>query len=314
MNIREFRGARIFGIALLSLLVAWSYGAVAQIPQRLSYQGFLTNATGQPLDVPAGVPMTFALFDVLNSSSPLYAESQSVPVNKGVFNVVIGSVMPLTLKFDVPYFLEVTVNGETLTPRQPLASSAYSLRSGCIPGDSVTCYDGATGAGGSNNCLSGIRTCNAQGTGWGPCVGELIPDPACGAVCCLSPQTCGGGGDPTQCGLPPGACNVPTDCPSGGSAYCYTATCTANVCGAILQPAGHILPPAAQAPFDCQRLVCDGNGNITSQPDDLDLPPPVACQTPKCTAGTPGYDPQPDGTVCTQPGNVPGICMAGACH
>jgi hypothetical protein len=316
MNILESRAARIAGITLLFLFSTWSCVAGSQIPQTLNYQGLLTNPSGQPLDVPAGIPMKFALFDMPTSGSPLYSESQVVPVDKGVFNVVIGSVTPLMLKFDVPYFLEVTVNGETLTPRQPLASSAYSLRSGCIPGDSVTCYDGATGAGGANNCLSGVRTCNAQGTGWSSCIGELIPDPACGAVCCLSPQTCGGGGVPTQCGLPPGACGVPTDCPgpSGGSPYCYTSTCTANVCGAVFQPAGHILPPVAQASFDCQRLVCDGGGKITSQPDDLDLPPPVACQTPKCTAGTPGYDPQPDGTACTKPGNIPGVCMLGSCN
>jgi len=351
---------RVFGMAILLLLAAGSWGAAAQVPQKLNYQGFLTNSTSQPLDVPAGVPMTFALFDVLTSGAALYSESQSVAVNKGVFNVVIGSVTPLTLSFDVPYFLEVTVNGETLTPRQPLASSAYALRSGCIPGDRVTCYDAATGTPGVNNCQTGTRTCNAQGTGWSACTGEVVPCGS-GTTCCLAPQTCGGGGTPGVCGpafcgngvIEPGEqcdgadlggqtcqtfgftggtlsctiacvfntsactsagfCNAPGDCP-GTDTFCRSRICTGNSCGVNFTQSGIPLPPAQQVTGDCKALVCDGSGNSVSQNDDADLPPPVTCKISICTAGNPNFMNQPDGTECTKPGNIPGLCTAGSCN
>jgi len=353
-----FPNSRVFGMALLFLLAAWSWGAGAQIPQKLNYQGFLTNASGTPLDVPAGVPMTFALFAATGPA--LYTEPQLVPVNKGLFNVVIGSVTSMTLAFDVPYFLEVTVNGEILAPRQPLASSAYALRSGCIPGDRVTCYDGTAGTPGVNNCQTGTRICNAQGTGWSACVGEVVPCGA-GTVCCTAPQTCGGGGSPGVCGggavcgnglIEPGEscdgldlggqscvsqgftggtlsctgvctfntsactsagfCNTVSDCP-GSDTFCRIRTCTANSCGTNNTPAGSILPPAQQTAGDCKSLACDGTGTSVAQNDDADLPAPVVCQIPMCTAGVPAYQFEPDGMACTKPGGGTGACLAGSC-
>ena len=303
--------ARFAFLALSAWFAFFASIAVAQIPQTLNYQGFLTGATGTPLDAPAGVPMTFALFAATGPA--LYTEAQSVPVIKGVFNVVIGHVTPLTLKFDVPYFLEVTVNGETLAPRQPLASSAYALRSGCIPGDRVTCFDGPNGAPGANNCQSGTRTCNPQGTGWSACAGEVIPDPACGAVCCLAPQTCGGGGTPGQCGAPAGSCNSASDCP-GTDTFCGFRTCTANLCGVNFTAAGTTLPPELQSTGDCKSLVCDGIGNTAANIDNSDLPSPMTCHVPLCIAGVPNYAVSADGSACTKPGNIPGTCTAGACN
>ena len=260
----RFPKVRVFGMAILVLLATCSWSAAAQIPQTLNYQGFLTGATGTPLDAPAGVPMTFALFAATGPA--LYTEAQSVPVIKGVFNVVIGHVTPLTLKFDVPYFLEVTVNGETLAPRQPLASSAYALRSGCIPGDRVTCYDAPSGAPGVNNCQSGTRTCNPQGTGWSACAGEIVP---CGTpgVCCPAPQTCGGGVclcTPTTCNALGRNCGIVGDgcggllncgaCPGGQTCGAVNPGVCGTLCGNGIAESGEQCDGADLTGQTCQSF------------------------------------------------------------
>jgi hypothetical protein len=189
----------------VSVIACLCAPARAQLPQALNYQGILVDASGQPLNV-VSQSITFKLYDALNNGTLLYTELHpSVAVNNGVFNVVIGSLTPLALPFDIPYWLELQVGAETLAPRQPLASAAYALRSGCNPGDRVECFDSPTGAPGVNNCQLGTRTCNAQGTGWSACAGEVTPCGG-GATCCAAPQTCGGGGIPNQCGCTPKSC------------------------------------------------------------------------------------------------------------
>lgn len=208
------------GLAWLILVTAPA--ALATVPQTLNYQGALTDASNQPVNATAIAPlqMTFKFFSGLTGGSALYTEQQAVIVTNGVFSVQIGSVTPLTLPFDVPYFLEITIGAEVLSPRQPLASAAYALRTGCIPGDRVTCFSFPTGTPGVGPCQTGVRVCNPQGTGFGACVGEVGPN--CGSVCanlltdnnncgtcghvCNLPQSCGGGGVAGQCGPALAAC------------------------------------------------------------------------------------------------------------
>jgi len=45
----------------------------------------------------------------------------------------------------------------------------------CAPGATQPCYDGLPGTEGVGACHGGTATCNAQGTGWGTCDGEVIP-------------------------------------------------------------------------------------------------------------------------------------------
>jgi hypothetical protein len=47
----------------------------------------------------------------------------------------------------------------------------------CVPGATSACYSGAAGTLGVGLCTGGQQTCNAQGTGFGPCVGEVLPQP-----------------------------------------------------------------------------------------------------------------------------------------
>lgn len=45
----------------------------------------------------------------------------------------------------------------------------------CKPGDTMVCYSGKIGTNGIGPCHEGTTTCNAQGSAWGPCVGEVTP-------------------------------------------------------------------------------------------------------------------------------------------
>jgi hypothetical protein len=131
-------------LATVSLILSLGLAAPAHatsIAPRINYQGFLTSAGGVPTN--ATLAFNFALFSASSGGAPLWSEGQTLPVANGIYNVSLGASTPLALPalpFDAPYYLEVTVNGEVLSPRQPLASAPYAFRAGCIPGDRVTCY------------------------------------------------------------------------------------------------------------------------------------------------------------------------------
>jgi hypothetical protein len=122
--------------------------SLAAVPNKINYQGYLTNPSGLPLT--GSYPMAFALCTAASGGSCPWSETQTVAVDKGVFNVALGVVTPLTLAFDAPYFLDIQVNGESMSARQPLTSVGYAFTadtatnfSGSLTGD-VTGSQGAT--------------------------------------------------------------------------------------------------------------------------------------------------------------------------
>jgi len=111
---------------------------VSVIPSKISYQGVLTDNNGIPLNEPHN--LTFRLYTSSTGGIYIWEDTQlNVPVNNGIFNVYLGSDTSLNdLAFDVPYWLEITVNGTTLTPRIELSSSAYSFNTSRIQGNLVS--------------------------------------------------------------------------------------------------------------------------------------------------------------------------------
>ncbi len=116
--------------ALALLLICWCGLLQAQVPKKLNYQGYLTNASGSAISNPA-LSLTFKLYTVDTGGTALYSETQSVSVSNGIFNALIGSSAPLNLTFDQPYYVGITIAGEPteMAPRQPLAASPYAMRS-----------------------------------------------------------------------------------------------------------------------------------------------------------------------------------------
>jgi hypothetical protein len=111
---------------LLALVAAVSVGTAA-VPQTMSYQGVLRDASGVP--VPDGVyQVTFRIYDVGSGGTALWSEIQTVSVEDGIINAILGTMTALTLPFDTQYWLGISVEGEAeLTPRTALAAAPYAL-------------------------------------------------------------------------------------------------------------------------------------------------------------------------------------------
>lgn len=124
-------------ILLLFVLLGLSApAATADIPRKMSYQGYLATAGGAPV-TDGTYQLNFTLYDSAGGGTALWGETHaSVSVESGVFHAILGGLVTLDLPFDRTYFLEVTIQGgpgvggpEVISPRTELTSSPYAIRS-----------------------------------------------------------------------------------------------------------------------------------------------------------------------------------------
>jgi hypothetical protein len=103
--------------------------SAASIPQRISYQGRLTDVDGNPLD--GTYNMTFRLYDHPTAGTLCWTESQDVTVKYGVFNILLGDITPIESTCfsgpDLYLGVEVGSDGE-MTPRRRVVSVGYAYR------------------------------------------------------------------------------------------------------------------------------------------------------------------------------------------
>jgi hypothetical protein len=129
LTVQEGPPMRLPSVLACSLLLSLAAPASnAAVPETMSYQGVLTDNAGTP--VPNGnYDLVFGLYDVATGGAPLWTETRTgVSVQAGLVSLVLGSVSPITLPFDAPYFLGIGVNGGAeMAPRIALASSPYGL-------------------------------------------------------------------------------------------------------------------------------------------------------------------------------------------
>ncbi|MCI0696177.1 hypothetical protein L0337_29765, partial [candidate division KSB1 bacterium] len=132
---RTFFHSALLGVFVLILSGQTVWG---QIPQTISYQGILTDASGiVPPD--GNYNLTFKLYNVATGGSPLWTEAHSVAVSNGIFTIILGSLNPLTPPFNEQYWLGITVGTDPeLAPRTQLTASAYSLNARSIVDGAVT--------------------------------------------------------------------------------------------------------------------------------------------------------------------------------
>ncbi len=100
-------------------------------PYEINYQGWLGDATDTN-EVTDVLDMKFRLYDAETEGTLLWNETQSaVNVNKGIFNVLLGSVsaIPSNIFTGDPLWLETQVENDTLTPRKKLVSVGYAIKS-----------------------------------------------------------------------------------------------------------------------------------------------------------------------------------------
>jgi hypothetical protein len=109
-------------------ITLYTLHSYATVPHLINYQGRLTDTQGQPLN--GSYDLTFRIYDSETTGTLLWEETQAgVVIQKGIFSILLGSITNLDLAFDKPYFLEIKVGTEVMSPRQRITSAAYALRS-----------------------------------------------------------------------------------------------------------------------------------------------------------------------------------------
>lgn len=110
----------------------------AQVPRTINYQGLLTDENGAI--VPNGnYDITVKIYNTDNGGSPLWNETQSVLIEEGIYNLILGSINQINLPFDQQYWVGVTIGaGSELMPRLKLSSVPYSFNSYSIIDNSIS--------------------------------------------------------------------------------------------------------------------------------------------------------------------------------
>ncbi|MFQ6002872.1 MAG: hypothetical protein ACE5KJ_03925, partial [Candidatus Zixiibacteriota bacterium] len=99
------------------------------VPNLINYQGVLKDSTGVPYN--GNATMVFSIWDDSTDGNKLWEETQAVvSVSHGLFNVLLGSSMPIPDSvFAQPNsWLEVIANGSLLSPRRRIVSVGYAYR------------------------------------------------------------------------------------------------------------------------------------------------------------------------------------------
>ncbi len=100
-------------------------------------------------------------------------------------------------------------------------------------------------------------------------------------------------------------CTVPAFCP-GVDELCRFRICVEGKCG--MTNAGAGAPAGPPDPGTCTTRICDGNGGITTLPDDNNLPVDGnPCTLDTCDKGVPSNPAAPKGTICNSLG-TPKYC------
>jgi len=116
----------------------------AEVPKLINYQGKLTTPQGALID--STVSMQFSIYSDSTGGDPLWSEIQaSVKVDKGIFNVLLGSIneIPESIFTGQIRYLGVKVGDDPeMTPRKSIVSVGYAYNSDKVDGRHAGNNDG----------------------------------------------------------------------------------------------------------------------------------------------------------------------------
>jgi len=133
----------------------------------------------------------------------------------------------------------------------------------CVPGEEVSCYSGPPNTKNVGPCKAGTQACNADGTGYGPCVGETTPV----AETCSTAidDDCDGqiNEDGVGCVCAPAASEACYSGPSGTAdvGVCKSGTRVCSVQGTAWGACSGEVLPSAETCFTLADDDCDGFSN-----------------------------------------------------
>ncbi|MFC1953618.1 hypothetical protein ACFLWR_05780 [Chloroflexota bacterium] len=119
----------LLGGSILTKSTLANPGDSVSIPQTINYQGLLTDKeTGEALE--GTVDIVFSLYDLPTGGTLEWQETHSANVSNGLFNVILGSINPLSAdNFTGERYLGIKVGtDEEMTPRQALTSVPYAFQ------------------------------------------------------------------------------------------------------------------------------------------------------------------------------------------
>ena len=119
-------------IPLLPLMVILFAGCVGENIPLFSHQGRLLDNAGNPV-ADGSYTVQYRLYAAATGGTAVYTDTQSVAVEDGLFTATIGDSGVITPSiFADPTYMELTIDGETLTPRQLLMGAPYAFS--LVPG------------------------------------------------------------------------------------------------------------------------------------------------------------------------------------
>jgi len=123
--------------SILVIFVVLSFAGItsAEVPTSISYQGHLTDNSGQPVP-DESYSFVFVIYDDAVGGTPLWSETQNASTVAGRFSVNLGNTVPLSaLVFEnSPRYLGIAVNGDPeQTPRSLLTTVPYSFQAAAAP-------------------------------------------------------------------------------------------------------------------------------------------------------------------------------------
>ena len=202
---------RLIVLLFASLLgVSSVYGSV---PERINYQGYLTDKSGNPVTTPVSV--TVSIYTVPVGGTPFWTETHNVVPDNGVYNIVLGSMDPLYLDHSVYdlFYLGVKVGSDAeMTPRQEVTSvgSAHTawtalnlVCTNCVSASEVDTTSIQRRVTGTCTAGSSIRMIDQNGTVTCETDDGITAetDPQVGAV--TAGKWCAGDGSAVQCSQNP---------------------------------------------------------------------------------------------------------------
>lgn len=136
-------------LLLLTTFLVFST-AYSNIPDEISWQGYILDDQGNALD--GNYNLTVKLYDAETGGNQLWTETQSVNIDDGYVNLILGKNTAINLDFEDPYWLELTVGSGNPLSRVKIYSVAYARTAANVEDKAIT-YDKLQDANGSSGTI-----------------------------------------------------------------------------------------------------------------------------------------------------------------